>query len=174
MKNGKCLFKDLILKKSPYFSGVMALWKFRHFKLVSNLSKKLFELGAWNFGSADRRWWVDYLITVGRHKGIWSSETSVRRFWSSSGGARWLSGRVSDSGARGPGFETYLLRVCPWARHFTPRKYWLITQEAMAPSRHDWKIVDRDVKPQHNQLIVLVWDSGRPLGWKMISVSSKI
>ena len=42
--------------------------------------------------------------------------------------------------------------LCPWARHFTPRKYWLITQEAMAPSRHDWKIVDWDVKPQHNQL----------------------
>ena len=41
--------------------------------------------------------------------------------------------------------------LCPWARHFTPRKYWLITQEAMAPSRHDWKIVDWDVKPQHNQ-----------------------
>ena len=39
--------------------------------------------------------------------------------------------------------------LCPWARHFTPRKYWLITQEAMAPSRHDWKIVDWDVK--HNQ-----------------------
>ena len=39
----------------------------------------------------------------------------------------------------------------PWARHFTPRKYWLITQEAMAPSRHDWKIVNWDVKPQHNQ-----------------------
>ena len=44
--------------------------------------------------------------------------------------------------------------LCPWARHFTPRKYWLITQEAMAPSRHDWKIVDWDVKPQHNQLIL--------------------
>ena len=41
--------------------------------------------------------------------------------------------------------------LCPWARHFTPRKYWLITQEAVAPSRHDWKIVDRDVKPQHKQ-----------------------
>ena len=41
--------------------------------------------------------------------------------------------------------------LCPWARHFNPRKYWLITQEAMAPSRHDWKIVDWDVKPQHNQ-----------------------
>ena len=26
-------------------------------------------------------------------------------------GARWLSGRVSDSGARGPGFETYLRHV---------------------------------------------------------------
>ena len=43
--------------------------------------------------------------------------------------------------------------LCPWARHFTPRKYWLITQEAMALSRHDWKIVDWDVKPQHNQNI---------------------
>ena len=41
--------------------------------------------------------------------------------------------------------------LCLWARHFTPRKYWLITQEAMAPSRHDWKIVDWDVQPQHNQ-----------------------
>ena len=44
--------------------------------------------------------------------------------------------------------------LCPWARHFTPRKYWLITQEAMAPSRYDWKIVDWDVKPQHNQILV--------------------
>ena len=42
--------------------------------------------------------------------------------------------------------------LCPWARHFTPRKYWLITQEAVAPSRHDWKIVDWDVKPQHKQI----------------------
>ena len=41
--------------------------------------------------------------------------------------------------------------LCPGARHFTPRKYWLITQEAVAPSRHDWKIVDWDVKPQHKQ-----------------------
>ena len=40
---------------------------------------------------------------------------------------------------------------CPWARHFTPRKYWLITQEAVASSRHDWKIIDWDVKPQHKQ-----------------------
>ena len=47
--------------------------------------------------------------------------------------------------------------LCPWARHFTPRKYWLITQEAMAPSRHDWKIVDWDVKPQHNQRFRMTW-----------------
>ena len=45
--------------------------------------------------------------------------------------------------------------LCPWARHFTPQKYWLITQEAMAPFRHDWKIVDWDVKPQHNQPTIL-------------------
>ena len=41
--------------------------------------------------------------------------------------------------------------LCPWARHFTPQKYWLITQEAVAPSQHDWKIVDWDIKPQHKQ-----------------------
>ena len=41
--------------------------------------------------------------------------------------------------------------LCPWIRHFTPRKYWLITQEVVAPSPHDWKIVDWDVKPQHKQ-----------------------
>ena len=39
-------------------------------------------------------------------------------------GARWLSGRVSDSGARGPGFETYRRRVVSLSKNFTPRKYW--------------------------------------------------
>ena len=61
--------------------------------------------------------------------------------------------------------------LCPWARHFTPRKYWLITQEAVAPSRHDWKIVDWDVKPQHKQtnqpcdmdLWVMKWRSVWPI-----------
>ena len=41
--------------------------------------------------------------------------------------------------------------LCPGARHFTPRKYLLITQDAVAPSRHDRKFVDWDVKPQHKQ-----------------------
>ena len=53
--------------------------------------------------------------------------------------------------------------LCPWARHFTPRKYWLITQEAMAPSRHDWKIVDWDVKPQHNQPTWLPVEFNQPI-----------
>ena len=41
--------------------------------------------------------------------------------------------------------------LCPWARYFTPRKYWLITQEAVAPSRHDWKIVDWDSTQTNKQ-----------------------
>ena len=57
--------------------------------------------------------------------------------------------RTPERGVRGSKPTAAVL--CPWARHFTRRKYWLITQEAMAPSRHDWKIVDWDVKPQHNQ-----------------------
>ena len=31
-------------------------------------------------------------------------------------GARWLSGRVSDSGARGRGFETYRRRVVSFSK----------------------------------------------------------
>ena len=50
------------------------------------------------------------------------------------------------------------LMILKWIiRHFTPRKYWLITQEAVAPSRHDWKIVDWDVKPQHKQHKQIKW-----------------
>ena len=37
-------------------------------------------------------------------------------------GARWLSGRVSDSGARGPGFETYRRRVVSLSKTlYTPK-----------------------------------------------------
>ena len=39
------------------------------------------------------------------------SVTKISSLMLASGGARWLSGRVSDSGARGPGFETYRRRV---------------------------------------------------------------
>ena len=34
----------------------------------------------------------------------------------------------------------------------------------MAPSRHDWKIVDWDVKPQHNQPTLKSPQIGRNLG----------
>ena len=55
------------------------------------------------------------------------------------------------------GSEPTAAVLCPWARHFTPPKYCLITQEAVAPSRHDWKIVDWDVKPQHKKNKISMW-----------------
>ena len=45
--------------------------------------------------------------------------------------------------------------------HWAPRKYWLITQEAVALSQHDWKIADWDIKPQHKQTNKLHWDRGK-------------
>ena len=43
--------------------------------------------------------------------GLFVLSTQHKNPLKSPGGARWLSGRVSDSGARGPGFETYRRRV---------------------------------------------------------------
>ena len=42
---------------------------------------------------------------------LFCSHTGMAQTGSLLGGARWLSGRVSDSGARGQGFETYRHRV---------------------------------------------------------------
>ena len=51
---------------------------------------------------------------------------------------RWPSGRVSESGARGRGFDAYLRRVVSLSKDtFIPRKNTGTTQEAVAPSRHD-------------------------------------
>ena len=45
--------------------------------------------------------------------------------------------------------------LCPWARHFTPRKYWLITQEAMAPAGMTEKLLTGTLSLNTtNQLIV--------------------
>ena len=42
--------------------------------------------------------------------------------------------------------------LCPWARHFLKLpKSTGDTQEVVALSQHDWKVVDWDVKPQHKQ-----------------------
>ena len=45
--------------------------------------------------------------------GVGSPSTAIclQMMHAATRGARWLSGRVSDSGARGPGFETYRRRV---------------------------------------------------------------
>ena len=50
-------------------------------------------------------------------------------------GARWLSGRASVSGARGPGFEPHDCRGVS-LRHFKLPKVLVNTQEAVASSQH--------------------------------------
>ena len=42
-------------------------------------------------------------------------------------GAGWLSGRLSDSGARSRGFETYLRRVVSLSKTFYFQKYWYMS-----------------------------------------------
>ena len=50
---------------------------------------------------------------------------------------RWPSGRASDSGARGRGFDPHSGRCILEQETFTSQKSTDNTQEAMAPSRHD-------------------------------------
>ena len=50
----------------------MALWKIGYFELVHKISRKLFELGAWNL-SADRVWRIDYQINFWTNSFIFSS-----------------------------------------------------------------------------------------------------
>ena len=72
--------------------------------------------------------------------------------------------RASDSGARGWGFDPHSgsrtqhddpshsgHRVVSLSKTHLPPKSTGNTQEAVAPSQHDWKIVYRDVKNQINQ-----------------------
>ena len=50
----------------------------------------------------------------------------------------WPSGRVSDSGARGRGFDPHSgCRVVSLSKIHLPPKSTGYTQEAVAPSRHD-------------------------------------
>ena len=85
--------------------------------------------------------------------------------WRGERGGSVVECRTPEREVRGSKPTTAVL--CPWARHFTPRKYWLLTQEAMAPSRYDWKIVDWDVKPQHNQT------TNQPTCWRLTLRTSK-
>ena len=79
----------------------------------------------------------------------WEDMIGTVTYWKGERGGSVVECRTPEREVRGS--RPTVAVLCHWARHFTPRKYWLITQEAMAPSRHDWKIVDWDVKPQHNQ-----------------------
>ena len=88
-------------------------------------------------------------ITIAVWGSLWSAPYQLITCGSGERGGSVVECRTPEREVRGSRPTAAVL--CPWARHFTPRKYWLITQEAMAPSRHDWKNVDWDVKPQHNQ-----------------------
>ena len=46
-------------------------------------------------------------------------------------GARWCSGRGSDSELRDPGFDPHpgCTVLCPWARHLNPQEYWFIPRK---------------------------------------------
>ena len=113
------------------------------------------------FGREDKRVWkcIPIINCLGEKATLiacnskWDSVSSVH-IWGERGGSV-VECRTPEREVRGSRPTSAVL--CPWARHFTPRKYWLITQEAMAPSRHDWKIVDRDVKPQHKKVHICVF-----------------
>ena len=62
------------------------------------------------------------------------------------------SGRASASGARGRGFDPHSgRRVVSMSKVHLPPKSTGNTQDALAPSRHDLKNVDWDVKPEPKQ-----------------------
>ena len=67
--------------------------------------------------------------------------------------ARWLSGRASDSGPRGPEFEPHDRCVVSLRKALSPSQSTNYTQEEVAPSQHDLKMVYRDVKHQSIQTI---------------------
>ena len=64
----------------------------------------------------------------------------------------WPSCRASDSGARGRGFDPHSgRRVVSLSKTHLPPKSTGNTQEAVAPSRHDRKIVYWDFKQKRNE-----------------------
>ena len=63
--------------------------------------------------------------------------------------ARLLSGRAPDSGARGRGVRNLHPSYCFHEQDTLLPESIGNTRKAVAPSRHDSKIVDWDVKPQH-------------------------
>ena len=67
-------------------------------------------------------------------------------------GARWPSGRVSDTGVRGLGFDTYLLPCCVLEQvTFTPRKVLVIPRNRWLHPNMTEKLLTGDVKHQYKQ-----------------------
>ena len=64
--------------------------------------------------------WLMYLTPSTLFK-FCDSRGGYTHYWL---GARWLSGRVSDSKARVGNSKPTSVMLCHWARHFTLRKYW--------------------------------------------------
>ena len=66
--------------------------------------------------------------------------------------ARWPSGRASDSRARGRGFDPHSCRrVVSLSKIHLPPKRTGNTQEGVAQSQHDRKIVYWDIKQKRNE-----------------------
>ena len=73
---------------------------------------------------------------------VFTSPTDIglsRYEWRGERGGLMVS--ASDSGARGRGFDTYLRRVVSLSKIHSLPKSTCYTQEAVAPSGHDWNIV---------------------------------
>ena len=69
-------------------------------------------------------------INVWRNRNIVKFLLSFDNHTFTVGGAQWPSGRTSDSGARGQGFDTYLRRVVSLSKDtFTPRKVLVILRK---------------------------------------------
>ena len=93
---------------------------------------------------------LSFNVRFQRHR--WSYNFFFSFFFFSSmenWGAWWLSGRVSDPGARGRGFETYRRHVVSLSKTLYSPKV-LVNYPGSGGSIPTWlKIVDWDVKPQH-------------------------
>ena len=80
---------------------------------------------------------------------------------------RWPSGRASDFGARGPGFDPHSgRRVVSLSKIHLPPKSTGNNQEAMAPSRHDCKIVYCDVKQKKKNTKAMLQKAVSKSYWK--------
>ena len=80
---------------------------------------------------------------------MWHGLPNELRTTSNGRGARWLSGSVSDSGARGPGFETYLRRVVSLSKILYSPKV-LVNYPGSDGSMTQWWITEAKADHTHH------------------------